>query len=331
MFSKKHNGNMFILPLSPEEIPLFAASLFEVGKNGVVILDAVGKIAAVNTAMCNIIGDARENLIGLLPKFLFAGSASPDAYKAFIHDLVSTGKWNGSVQARNAKGEMVPMEAAFSAISNILGENHHFVGVCTPHPAMTEIADNLNANFDPLTGLLSHYALKPRLEYIIARAEKYMSVATVAYINVDSFSGFDAAQGYACGDELLKGTAQILKRALDKSYTVARLKSDKFLVVIQDVYSQDEIKKIADGVLASLMAPGAVHKGDGSVSYSIGVASYPFSGDTADEIIAAAKTAAEAAKRAGGGRVAYHKLFSEVEQENLAPVEGCRNSDILPE
>ncbi|MDR0367182.1 MAG: hypothetical protein LBH41_01230, partial [Rickettsiales bacterium] len=63
--------------------------------------------------------------------------------------------------------------------------------------------------------------------------------------------------------------------------------------------------------------PDAAPAAKGGLSVSIGVASYPFSGDDVDSLLDAAKEAADRSKAAGGGRITYHKLFTEVEQENL--------------
>jgi diguanylate cyclase (GGDEF)-like protein len=176
---------------------------------------------------------------------------------------------------------------------------------------MSETA--FNPNLDPLTRAASPHAFLSRLEHNIRKIEKDMSVLSVIYIDIDGFKKIVDEHGYIAGDEILKNLAALLSGLLDESDTVARLKADIFACIIQDVYTQEKINEIAEGILAKITAPRALSKSVERVSASIGVATFPISGDNPDDLVTAAAGAASSAKLGGGGRVAYHKLLSEAE------------------
>ncbi|MCL2439824.1 MAG: GGDEF domain-containing protein, partial [Alphaproteobacteria bacterium] len=133
-----------------------------------------------------------------------------------------------------------------------------------------------------------------------------------AYFNINGFSKLNKEAGYAAGDEVISGIANVLTSTLDKSYSIARMKSDEFLVIIQDLYEQSEIEAAVGNIKTAIEAPNALSKRVKGVKVSIGVASYPFSGDDVDSLLKAAKSAATKAKVAGGSQIVYDKSFSDL-------------------
>ncbi|MCL2440105.1 MAG: PAS domain S-box protein, partial [Alphaproteobacteria bacterium] len=162
MAGRKNIAKIGSLPLVQDELAALAETLFELGKSGMIILDSVGKITAVNGALCDFFGDTRENLTGLLPKFLFAGAETPAEYNDFIHTLITKGRYDGRTRSRNHHGEMIPIDIHFSEIRNHIGETNHYVGLCVPHPAASGSSGDFSQNIDPLTGLLSAHGIIPR-------------------------------------------------------------------------------------------------------------------------------------------------------------------------
>ena len=311
-FGKK---DLYRLPLSANELASFATTVFEFASDGMMLLDPVGKVVAVNAALCNIIGAERRDLEGRLPKYLFEASGGETSYRAFIRGLIENGYWSGEALARAASGAVVPVELHFSAVYDEIGRIQHYVGMCSSIYSyiskMGEMA--FNPNVDPLSGVASSHAFISRLGHNIRKIEKDMSVLLVVYIDIDGFKKIVADHGYAVGDEALKNLGRLLAESLDESDMVARLKADIFACIVQDIYTQEKINEIAEGLLANIVAPFALHKDIERASVSIGVAAFPISGDSPDELITAAANAAKKAKSKGGGRVEYHKLLSEAE------------------
>lgn len=306
--------DIYTLPIGSKEVVSFATTIFEFASDAMLILDAVGKIVSVNTALCNLIGDEKENIVGKIPEFLFGGQSDISSYKNFIRDLVINGYWSGQVFARNKFGAVVPMELHFSAIYNDVGEANHYLGICSSIYSYISKMNELpfDPNIDPLTKTYNSNSFLHRLEHNIHKVEKDMSVLSLLYIDIDKFKELDKNHNYLTGDTVLKNLGQLLMDTLEKSDTVARLKADIFCVIILDIYTQESIEEMAEKIFKKITAPYALHENIEKVSVSMGVATFPISGDNPQDLIAAAAEASQHAKAEGGNQICYHKRLNEV-------------------
>ena len=307
-------SDFYNLPVTQKELSSFSTTIFEFSSDAMLVLDAVGKITAVNTALTNLIGFEREQLIGHISDFLFAGQSDVSSYKNFIRDLVNNGYWSGQVFGRNRSGQIIPMDLHFSAVYNELGEANHYVGICS---SMYSYISKMNEfpfdpNIDPLTKIYNANAFLHRLEHNIHKIEKDLSVLSLLYIDVDHFHELANRDKYQAGDIILKNLGQTLKDMLEQSDTVAHLKSDMFCVIIQDVYTQESIEEIANRIFQNLTKPYALHPSIAKVSISIGVATFPISGTTPQDLLASATEAAKTAKTKGGNQICYHKRLTDL-------------------
>ncbi|MGN0929232.1 MAG: diguanylate cyclase domain-containing protein [Alphaproteobacteria bacterium] len=318
-FLKNNNSisskETYKIPVASKELASFATTIFEFSTDAMLILDAVGKIASVNTALCNLISDEKENIIGKIPDFLFGGQSDILSFKNFIRDLVLNGYWNGQVLARSKSGAVVPMEIHFSAIYNDIGEANHFIGICSSIYSYISKMNELpfDPNIDPLTKTYNYNSFLQRLEHNIHKIEKDMSVLSLLYIDIDGFKELDSKHNYLTGDTVLKNLGSLLMETLEKSDTVARLKADIFCVILLDIYTQESIQKMAEKIFNKITAPYALHKDIEHISISMGVATYPISGETPQDLIASAAEASKQAKTKGGNQIIYHKSLNEIE------------------
>lgn len=312
--NKNANTNIYKLPIGTKELSSFATTIFEFSSDAMVILDAVGKIASVNTALCNLINGEKEKLLGKIPDFLFGGQSDISSYKNFIHDLVSNGYWSGQVFARSKTGAVVPMEIKFSAIYNDVGEANHYIGICSSIYSYISKMNELpfDPNIDPLTKTYNYNSFLHRLEHNIHKIEKDMSVLSLIYIDIDRFKEIDNSHNYLKGDEVLKNLGELLKETLEKSDTVARLKADIFCIIILDIYTQESIEAMAEKIFKKITSPYALSKDIEKISISMGVATYPISGDNPQDLISSAAEASKKAKSKGGNQICYHKSLKEI-------------------
>lgn len=81
--------------------------------------------------------------------------------------------------------------------------------------------------------------------------------------------------------------------------TVCRWGGDEFLILIPDSESREDLLRVAARLLAALAETLSVPNATRSVSASIGIASFPDNGDTAEALRVAADAALLGAKRAG--------------------------------
>ena len=79
-----------------------------------------------------------------------------------------------------------------------------------------------------------------------------------------------------------------------------------------DIYTQESIEAMAEKIFNKITAPYALSKDIEHVSISMGVATYPISGDNPQDLIASAAEASKKAKSKGGNQICYHKSLNDI-------------------
>jgi len=153
------------------------------------------------------------------------------------------------------------------------------------------------AHADHLTGLPNRRSYEERLVQAIARARRSAVPMALAYLDLDHFKQVNDSLGHAGGDAVLREFGKRLSATVRSSDTVARLASDEFVVVLEQVGSARECARIADKLLEALRADFTIDGKAHQIKASIGIAwsAHP-------EQAALAHTAGEAlvqSKRAG--------------------------------
>jgi diguanylate cyclase (GGDEF)-like protein len=149
---------------------------------------------------------------------------------------------------------------------------------------------------DPLTGIANRRSLLARIEYEIARHTRTGHGFAVVMIDLDGFKSLNDRFGHLAGDDLLRDVAQALQRTIRAQDTVARIGGDEFCVLAPetDEPGRDRLRTRVESAVATVTA--GVH----TLRASVGVASFPADGRTAQELLAAADAGLLAAKRALG-------------------------------
>ncbi len=150
---------------------------------------------------------------------------------------------------------------------------------------------------DGLTGLFNHKHLMQTLGTEMARAQRHKHPLSVLMIDVDHFKQYNDRFGHQLGDKLLADIAALFKRSTRSIDYAARYGGDEFLLLLHEVGSSDAVM-LADRVRAAV-ADATFGPGDHKVTVSIGVASYPEHGETAEAVIASADAGLYKAKRSG--------------------------------
>ena len=105
---------------------------------------------------------------------------------------------------------------------------------------------------DSLTGLANKALFQDRLEHALARIAETGSHLAVLFIDLDDFKTVNDSLGHGEGDQLLKGVATNLSECLRPLDTAARLGGDEFAILIEDVWSREDITSLAGRILESL-------------------------------------------------------------------------------
>lgn len=166
-------------------------------------------------------------------------------------------------------------------------------------------ADHHAALHDVLTGLPNRALFTDRLEHGLAQAARHGWTLAVMFVDLDDFKIINDTHGHDVGDTVLQIIAGRLKENTRSDDTVSRLGGDEFLYLLMEVRDEQDVTLIAQKIIELIQTPCNVTKPgftiSPSVKASIGIATFPKNGTTAEILIKSADTAMYQAKRTKSG------------------------------
>jgi len=155
-----------------------------------------------------------------------------------------------------------------------------------------------SATTDYLTGLNNTRALFERLNHEISRCERQGEPLTIMVCDLDRFKEVNDRFGHNAGNRVLQAFAKGLAR-IGRDYDVtARFGGDEFVLVLLGMKTDAVGEKIlALSTLASEVSRMVC--GEDIISASVGVASFPKDGHSADALLEEADRRMYASKRRG--------------------------------
>lgn len=159
------------------------------------------------------------------------------------------------------------------------------------------------ARHDSLTGLANRSLLAIRMEHSLARARRSGRMAAVLLVDVDNFKQLNDREGHLVGDHLLVKLAGRFTESVRMTDTVARYGGDEFVVVLEEVISEEQAMQVAMKLVHIAAEPVFMPSGkELQATVSIGMSYFPKDGQTAEELLRKADDAMFAAKSAGRNR-----------------------------
>ncbi len=146
------------------------------------------------------------------------------------------------------------------------------------------------SNIDPLTGLFNRTAFSKSLSTLLESYELKGGSFALLFIDLDGFKAINDTQGHGVGDKVLVAIAQRLTLFSKGPEHICRWGGDEFIIVIEDVDSDDAIDFGRD-LIKSLSQRIQVDLSKLTVGATIGVAMYPEHGNEESELISLADTA----------------------------------------
>lgn len=161
---------------------------------------------------------------------------------------------------------------------------------------------------DFLTGLGNRNAFKAALHAAIEHARRNGSHVALMFIDLDHFKRINDNLGHEIGDLLLRAVARRLKEQVRTYDIVARLGGDEFTIVLGDLAFPDDAAAVAKKILNALRQPFTLREDiDVVVSASIGISTFPGSGEDIESLMRTADVAMYQAKRDGRNMHIYYQ------------------------
>jgi diguanylate cyclase (GGDEF)-like protein/PAS domain S-box-containing protein len=156
---------------------------------------------------------------------------------------------------------------------------------------------------DPLTGGANRLLFVERVAHALVRMRRRSATIAVLVIDLDHFRTVNDSMGYAAGDSLLQAAAARISAALRPGDTVARLGSDEFAVLLEEVGGAYDSLEAAERLHEAFRSPLEFAGGSLVISLSIGVTTASKANTGAGELLRDGELAMYAAKTAGRSRV----------------------------
>jgi diguanylate cyclase (GGDEF)-like protein len=161
----------------------------------------------------------------------------------------------------------------------------------------------LQAERDPLTGLLNRRSLETSVAQVLATGTRY----AVAFGDLDHFKQLNDLHGHEAGDRALRAFARTLRESLRPQDITCRWGGEEFVVVLPDCDEALAVEAM-DRVRTNL-ALGAMAGQTAAVTVSFGVAE-ALEAESFDEVVERADGALHHAKAGGRNRVVgYEAAF----------------------
>ncbi|MEO5369883.1 MAG: EAL domain-containing protein [Magnetococcus sp. DMHC-1] len=278
-----------------------AIQLFEHTVEGMLVMDASGKVVSVNSGYTNITGESREALLGN-PAILFRDPDKLDrSPQSILDEARERGQWHGVIWNRRGNGESYQESMVITAIHDSKGETTHFVAVCLDMSltGLNAAELRLRSNHDHLTDLPNRLLFTDRLEQILVHAQRSRENVVLLFFALDSFKKINESLGHQTGDLVLKQVAGRLRQIIRREDTLGRLSGDEFAIIFRNARHTESAITIAQKVQASLAEPLMVSNHELAVTASVGLAVFPMDGEDAETLIRHANLALARAKQAG--------------------------------
>ncbi len=284
--------------------------LLESAGEGIYGLDTEGRCTFVNDAALEMLGYAREELLGQpthqrIHHSHDDGSAYGEdecrIYDAFRSGLARRGMieplWRKDGSMMIAEYSSYPLREG----DEIRGAVLVFRDVTESHALASQLA--WQASHDALTGLVNRREFERRLTHVLEGRERNGSDHALCYLDLDRFKVVNDTCGHAAGDELLRQVSALLQGRMRERDTLARLGGDEFGILLEHC-PVDQALRLA------LELRDAVHElrftWQGkifTIGASIGVAPLDASIERPAAAMSAADAACYAAKEQGRNRV----------------------------
>lgn len=155
---------------------------------------------------------------------------------------------------------------------------------------------------DALTGLPNRALFLDRLAHALARSRRQRTGLAVLFADLDGFKQVNDTLGHHAGDEVLVGVAGRLTSVLRVSDSLARFGGDEFMMLLEDVDSDEQLQIAVARVHAAVTdAPFTVDGQPQALDLTIGLVRAEESHGSPEDLIRDADAAMYRAKQLGRG------------------------------
>jgi len=285
-----------------------ASTVFDVSRDAIVIMDAMGIVRKVNPAFTQNTGfEPEEILEHYYPQWVNEGGQT-DVDFDMICPLVQSGNhWQGELLQRRKQGKAQAVWQTMLSVRNDAGDVTHYIAIETDMSAYKEAQARVHflSHYDALTGMANRTQLEEYIDHQLSIAAVAGTAFAVICLDLDDFKKVNLSLGHNLGDQLLGVLARRLERVKPTEGLWARLSGDEFAFAIS-VADQAEATQVARLLTERFNEPFALAEQQIRLTASLGIALYPQDAMDSEVLLRAAQSAMRAVKQSGGNGVRFY-------------------------
>ena len=279
----------------PSSDTAIAARLLDVTGTAIVVLDRAGVVQLVNRSGAALLDLPSGAIVG---RDWFELAEPPesraDARATFVRMLGMPREHEEAFESlvRRPEGADRVVEWRSALLTD---EDGAIAGVVRSGRDVT----GLRSGYDSVTELPDASLLEEHLSLAVARARRHGSKISLVAFDLDDFTAVNDAWGRSTGDDLLRQVAMRVREATRANDLLARTGGDEFVLLLADLddAARDAAVVVSRLVRRSLRAPFDAGGLELTLQGTIGIAVFPDDADNAEDLLQAAATAVEHAKR----------------------------------
>jgi len=259
-------------------------TIFNSANDCIMIYDLDGKILEVNDRACKRLGLLRNDILN-------KSISDADIYEYFeelgntVNELIKKGSLIFESIFILKNGKKVPVEISskiinYNNIKAVLSISRDI----TERKKIEELIRNL-AYKDPLTDLPNRLLLTEHFNLTKANAERNNKKFAIMLIDLDNFKKINDSLGHNIGDKVLRHVGKRFVSILRKEDIAARIGGDEFLLLISDIKSTEDVKKVAEKLLTRFRIQFIILNHIIHLTLSIGISIFPDHGKTYDALL----------------------------------------------
>lgn len=171
------------------------------------------------------------------------------------------------------------------------------------------------ANYDALTGLPNRRLFHKILSRLLLEADTSGYLLAVLYMDLDGFKEINDTFGHDKGDLVLEETARRLIRAVRGSDIVSRIGGDEFVLLLDRITTDEEIRHVCERILSEIRQPFQISENlVVELTASIGVSVYPKDAQDEKELLSRADQAMYRIKKSDKNYYSFTEPLSEAQE-----------------
>jgi diguanylate cyclase (GGDEF)-like protein/PAS domain S-box-containing protein len=283
-------------------------AIIEAAADGILSIDDRGRIEVANPATARMFGYGIDELVGAEIEMLIETPGGRE------HRGSTRVRLEREVIGRRRNGTTFPLELAVTEVR--LGARTVSTVVARDVTERKAFERRLahQGTHDALTGLPNRVLFMDRVGHALASAQRSRKPMAVLFCDIDRFKIVNDSLGHTAGDALLYAVASRFREAVRTSDTVARFGGDEFVILAQELASEEHAVVVAQKLAECLHQPIILGNKEIVASASVGIA-FPDETSTPETLVRDADVAMYRAK--SRGRARHEKFDSDLRAQAM--------------